>query len=128
MSSIPSSLTPKIIVLSEIDHIVHHILSLWALGASPFEIQAAYDLNKIYQIPHYHHGPSITANFHDPTFFKECLGKSEFYTDYLHFFQGLIAEIGVEEVVREYVFKGDERADDILGRMYSGNRLPYFFY
>lgn len=85
-----------------------------------------YDLNKIYQIPHYHHGASITANFHDPAFFKECLGKSESYTDYLHFFQDLIAEIGVEEVVREYVFKGDERADDMLGRMYSGTSLPYF--
>lgn len=56
----------------------------------------------------------------DPAVFKEHLGKSESYTDYLHFFQDKITSRGVEEVVREYLFNGDEQADDLLGRLYSG--------
>jgi len=106
------------------DHIVHHLLSLWALGATPSEVQAAYNLNKRYQLPHYHHAASTSTKLKEPSNFRECLGKSEFYTDYLHFFQDNIAERGVEEVVKEYLFKGDELAGNILGRMYSGLEVP----
>lgn len=63
----------------------------------------------------------------DPVFFKACLGKSRHYADYLVFFQEEIAARGVEEVVREFVFEGDERADDIMARMYSGIDLSSSF-
>lgn len=103
-----------------VDHIVHQLCTLWALGASPAEMQTAYDLNKTFQLPHFHHNAETLVKMRDPAFFRECLGKSEFYNDYLHFFQDEIAERGAEEVLKEYVFKGDERADDMLGRMHSG--------
>ncbi|KAF2189042.1 hypothetical protein K469DRAFT_660000 [Zopfia rhizophila CBS 207.26] len=106
------------------NHIVHHLMSLWPLGATPSEIQAAYDLNKKYQLPQYRHAASVSVKLKDPAFFKESLGKPKFYTDYLKFFQDEIAERGAPDVLNEYVFKGDERADSILGRMYSGFLHP----
>lgn len=63
----------------------------------------------------------------DPAFFKACLGKSRFYADFLVFFQEEIGKRGVEDVVREFVFRADERADDILARMYSGMYSSLFF-
>jgi oxidoreductase AflY len=106
-----------------IDHMVHHLLTLWALGATPSEIQAAYDLNKPYQLLTYHHAASVSVKLKDPEFFNECLRKPKFYGDFLKFFQDEIAEKGVPDVLNEYIFKGDERADNILGQMYSGEHL-----
>ena len=105
---------------------MHHLTTLWALGASPDEIQQAYDRNKIYQLPQYHHEANISHKLgSDPSFYKEHLGQSEFYSDYLHFFQDLIAKRGIQDVVKEYLFEGNEQCTDLLGRMYSGALLSY---
>ncbi|KAF7513643.1 hypothetical protein GJ744_007694 [Endocarpon pusillum] len=106
------------------NHIVHHLLTLWALGATPSEIQAAYDLNKPYQFLTQHHATSVSVKLKEPEFFNECLGKPKFYGDFLKFFQDKIAEHGVPNVVNEYIFKGDGRADNLFGRMHSGILHP----
>lgn len=56
----------------------------------------------------------------DAMMFDECLGKDEFYADYLKFFENEIAKKSVQAVVKEYVLKGDERANDIFCRMFTG--------
>ncbi len=102
------------------DHIVHHLLAIWALGGSPDEIQAMWDYNISYQAPL---EPIVAdlIDLKDPVRFKECIGKDECYYDFLRFFEDEVAEKGVPAVVNEYVFKGDERADDIFCRMFTGN-------
>jgi hypothetical protein len=57
--------------------------------------------------------------------FKEYLGKEEHYANFLAFFQQEISTKGVEETLREHVFAEDEHADDLLGRLFSGN-FPHF--
>jgi len=57
----------------------------------------------------------------DPVRFRECLGKNEYYYDYLRFFEDEVANKGVPAVVEEYMFKGDELANDIFCRMFTGN-------
>lgn len=99
---------------------MHHLCSIYALGASPEELQAAYDLNKKYQLPQYSHDPEATKKLSNAEFFESCLGFTEHYINYLHFFQDEIARRGVEDVVKEYVFSGSKLADNLLGRMYSG--------
>ena len=47
------------------------------------------------------------------------LGNERYYRDYVSFFKGEIDKKGYEEVINEYVLKGDERADDMLARMFS---------
>lgn len=55
--------------------------------------------------------------------FKTYLGKEKYYHDFLVFFQEEIGKSGWENVLNEYVFKGDERADDMLVRMFAGQSL-----
>ncbi|KAK4251073.1 hypothetical protein C7999DRAFT_11147 [Corynascus novoguineensis] len=100
------------------NHIVHHLLSLWALGASPQEIQDMWDCNTSYQAPL---EPIVAdlIDLKDPVRFRECLGKNECYYDYLRFFEDEVADKGVPAVVEEYMFKGDELANDIFCRMFT---------
>lgn len=103
------------------DHIVHHLLALWALGASPEEIQDMWDFNISYQAPLKRNAAAAPDNLDlsDPVLFNQCLGKDECYYDFLVYFENEVTEKGVPDVVHEYVFKGDERANDIFCRMFT---------
>lgn len=56
----------------------------------------------------------------DPDNFKKYLGKEQYHRDFLIFFEQEMDKKGWENVVNEYLFAGDERADDMLVRMYAG--------
>ena len=103
-----------------IDHIVHHILTLYALGATPEQIQNHYDNNKSYQRPPPSLDNNIVQDLNDYNKFHEYLGNENYYRDYLVFFQSEIDRKGYEEVINEYLLKGDERANDMLCRVYAG--------
>jgi hypothetical protein len=62
-------------------------------------------------------------DMYSPETFTKCLGKQKYYHSYLLFFQKEMEEKGWENVLSEYLFARDERADDILGRMYGGEFL-----
>ncbi|KAG9199417.1 hypothetical protein G6514_008482 [Epicoccum nigrum] len=55
-----------------------------------------------------------------PETYKLYLGNERYYRDFLLFFQKEIDKKGWPNVLKEYVFEGDERADDMLVRMFSG--------
>ncbi|KAK4147652.1 uncharacterized protein C8A04DRAFT_33805 [Dichotomopilus funicola] len=103
------------------NHIAHHLLAIWALGGSPAEIQDMWDYNAPYQgaIERPRAADSPEPDLKDPVQFEKCLGVDDCYLDFLRFFEGEIAEKGVPAVIHEYLLKGDERADDIFGRMYT---------
>lgn len=107
-----------------LDHIAHHLLAIWALGGSPAEIQDMWDYNAPYQgaIERPRAAGSPEPDLKDPVQFEKCLGVDDCYLDFLRFFEGEIAEKGVPAVIHEYLLKGDERADDIFGRMYTGKQ------
>jgi hypothetical protein len=104
------------------DHMAHHLLALWALGATPDELQDLYDFNQPYQtsIERGDEKDSKCRDLMNPAVFNESLGKDECYAEFLHFFENEIDGKGMQAVVKEYLLKGDERANDILGRMYTG--------
>lgn len=106
------------------NHIVHHTLTLFALGASPSEIQAGYDANTSYQRPHVPTHGSTPSSLSDPEKFKSCLGKEKNYSDFLTFFSSELDTKGTEAVLNEYLFANDARADDLLIRMYAGFLHP----
>lgn len=56
----------------------------------------------------------------NPENFKKYLGKEKYYPDFLRFFQQEMKKKGWQNVLQEYVFAGDARADDFLGRLYAG--------
>ncbi|CAO2647435.1 Nn.00g083570.m01.CDS01 [Neocucurbitaria sp. VM-36] len=106
------------------NHIAHHLLTLFALNASPAEIQKGYDVNVSYQRPPEPLKVSIVDDMHDPEQFKKYLGKDNYYHDFLVFFQKEFEAKGWQNVVNEYLFAGDERADDMLVRLFGGFLHP----
>ncbi|KAH7079757.1 hypothetical protein FB567DRAFT_449318 [Paraphoma chrysanthemicola] len=106
------------------NHIVHHLLTIYALGASPQEIQHGYDINATYQRPPEPLKDSIVNDMHKPDRFKTYLGKEQYYHDFLVFFQSEIEAKTWQTVLNEYVFAGDERADDLFARLYGGFLHP----
>lgn len=56
----------------------------------------------------------------DKVKFKEYLGKEKHYPNYLAFFQQELDTKGTGDVLKEYVFAGDERAEDMLCRVFGG--------
>ncbi|GAB7350130.1 hypothetical protein MBLNU459_g0803t1 [Dothideomycetes sp. NU459] len=108
------------------NHIAHHILALWSLGATPNELQDMWEYNKIYQAPINEktliRSMSISEplDLRDPVVFNKCLGNNDYYLEFLTYFQTEVSERGMPAVIKEYVLKGDKRADDIFCRMYTG--------
>lgn len=58
----------------------------------------------------------------NPSSFKRFLGKGQYYHEFLVFFKQEMEKKGWENVVNEYVFAGDERAEDMLTRLFAGEK------
>jgi hypothetical protein len=110
------------------NHIVHHLLSLYAMGADPDTIKHMYNINKSYQRPAEPTERKIIESLHDSGVFKSHLNDESKYPDYLIFFQRQIDEKGWPTVLQEHLFSGTEQADDFLVRTFSGMTLYIFFY
>ncbi|KAL8827789.1 MAG: hypothetical protein Q9191_002978 [Dirinaria sp. TL-2023a] len=106
------------------NHLVHHILTLYALGATPEQIERHYNNNKTAQRPQQPLHNRVAEELRDSERYQEYLGKEIHYYDYLVYFQREIGRKGYQEVINEYLLQGDERADDMLGRMFSGFLHP----
>ncbi|KZZ89241.1 hypothetical protein AAP_04388 [Ascosphaera apis ARSEF 7405] len=107
------------------NHIVHHLLTIFSLGASPEEIQRAYDTNDEYQRPSKPIDKSLVQKFQNRDEFRQFLGQRPKYVQYLAHFQREIDSRGVNAVVEEYLFAGDEFADAMLARLFAGFVHPW---
>lgn len=106
------------------NHIAHHLLTIYALNAGPGEIQKAYNVNVGYQRPPQPLDDNLLTQLHDPEKFNSCLGKERYYHDFLVFFQKEMSDFGWQNVVNKYLLAGDERADDLLARLFGGFLHP----
>ncbi|KAH0840397.1 Oxidoreductase AflY [Fonsecaea pedrosoi] len=106
------------------NHIVHHLLTIYALGASPEEIQKAFDINKSYQRPQYPVNQGEVEILADQDKFKGFLGKEKYFHDFEVFFQNEVEQKGWENVINEHVFARNEHAERMLVRMFAGFLHP----
>ncbi|RDW74646.1 questin oxidase family protein [Aspergillus mulundensis] len=106
------------------NHIPHHILTLYALGASPTEIQSAYDRNTSYQRPALPPSPAIVESLSDKKAFSEALGADKNYPHFLEFFQTQIESHGIEAVLKTYLFSRDANAESMMARLFGGLLHP----
>jgi hypothetical protein len=106
------------------NHIVHHLLSLWALKASPDQLQTAYDANLSYQRPLHPPNTTVVEALGDGEKFRRYLGQQKHYGDFLEFFQRRIEAQGWQDVVNEYVFSRRGLSDNMLARMFAGFLHP----
>lgn len=104
------------------NHIAHHLLTLYALSATPGQIQKQYDNNKTYQRPPQPVEESVVQDMSDAQCFQKFLGNEKYYNDYLKLFQREIGRKGWEAVINEYVFAGNDRAEAMLARMFAGEK------
>ena len=85
-------------------------------------MQDMWEYNIPYQAPIEKNHAAVSRNLDlkDPVLFNQCLGNNDSYADFLRLFEDEITEKGVPDVIREYLLKGDDRANDIFCRMYTG--------
>ena len=106
------------------NHIAHHLLAIYALGATEKEIQRAYDVNVDYQRPQYPLQDDIVHELGDTRNFMQYLGDEKYYHDYQTFFQRAMHAKGWQAVINEYLFAKDDRAESLLVRMFAGFLHP----
>ncbi|PMD37389.1 hypothetical protein L207DRAFT_514664 [Hyaloscypha variabilis F] len=106
------------------NHIAHHLLTLYGLGAPAEVIEQRYKENANYQRPAVQSKERVLEDMSNSENFEKYLNKEKYYRDYLVFWQNEIEKKGWENVLNEYVFAGDERGDDLLGRLYGGFLHP----
>lgn len=109
------------------NHIVHHLLSLYGLGAPASVIEKGYKDNASYQRKAFPVEERILKDMSDPENFNKYAGKEKYYFDFLVFWQRELDNSGWENVLNEYVFAGTEKADILLGRLFAG-MLSSFYY
>ena len=107
---------------SVIDHIVHCILTMLGLGATPEELQAAYDRESSYQKRRYPNDEDVVAAMADKENFKTYLSQQPQYSNFLLFFQRQIDAKGVKATLEEHVFAEDEHSNRIFALFYGGER------
>ncbi|OJD17364.1 hypothetical protein AJ78_02549 [Emergomyces pasteurianus Ep9510] len=107
------------------NHLAHHILTTYSLGASPDAIQSAFDRTAAYQLPRRPVDEAVVQKLGDKSQFHSFAGIPDQYPNFLAYFQRQIDSKGVESVVNEYLFAGDERADDMLVRLFAGIIHPF---
>lgn len=106
------------------NHISHHILSLYGTGASADVMKKGYAENVSYQRLMLKTHEKVIEDLKDWETAKKRVGKEQYYPDFLAFFQREIDRLGWENVLYEYMFKGDERSEDMLTRMLAGFLHP----
>lgn len=106
------------------NHIVHSLLTILSLGATPQELHDRYDDGVPIQraIPDIDH--ALLEKLGDAETLYDNLGEITQYHTFLEFFKREIAAKGGKEVVQEYVFARTKLADTMLARMYEGAYHP----
>lgn len=106
------------------NHIVHSLLTILSLGASPEELQARYEDGVPIQRPMPRIDDHLLEKLSDSEIFYKNLGVVARYHTYLEFFKREVTTKGWRETVQEYVFARTKVADAILARLYEGAYHP----
>jgi hypothetical protein len=106
------------------NHIAHHLLTIYALGADPTTLKNMYRRNAAYQRPAMKPRAAVVRDMSDPKVFEQALHKEDRYSDFLDFFKTEIEASSWPVVVNKYLFAGDARSDDLLVRTFSGFLHP----
>ena len=101
------------------NHIAHHLLTLHALNASTVQIQKNYDINEEYQRAQPDIKEDVLKELSDPAVFLKNLTPRENYHTFLQFFRDEIEKFGWQDVLQNYVFAGDERAEAMFVRLFA---------
>ncbi|KAG0147796.1 hypothetical protein CROQUDRAFT_670371 [Cronartium quercuum f. sp. fusiforme G11] len=100
------------------NHIAHHLLALYSLGASPSVIKAAFENEAPDQRPTLKPVEEILNEGN----WTDHLGDDKYYPNYLSFFSSEVRRLGAFEAVKHYLFH--QVKGDMLDRSLSGIYHP----
>jgi hypothetical protein len=99
---------------------VHHMLAIYSLGASPDQIQVHHDREIRVLLPAHPRNFSIINSLYERESFIDNLGRLPLYHSYLTFFEREIASKGDIATMVEYLFATDERAEAMMPHLFTG--------
>ncbi|KAL0950038.1 hypothetical protein HGRIS_010046 [Hohenbuehelia grisea] len=108
------------------NHLSHHLLAAYDLGAPAGVLQKIYDIEVKSQRPIFveekHKDIVVTQNN-----WTQYLGKPDAYGSYVKFFKEIVASAGVKEALENYVFSPDANQNGaiMLVRLMSGALHPF---
>ncbi|OGM39343.1 hypothetical protein ABOM_012045 [Aspergillus bombycis] len=106
------------------NHITHYMLASYALGAEPEQLSRAWVQEKAFQRPQHTLNEENVVRMKNTQFFISCLGKEEYYRDFLIFFQQEIGQKGTGAVVNQYVFDRTEVSEALFTRLFASFLHP----
>ncbi|KAJ9616784.1 hypothetical protein H2200_000503 [Cladophialophora chaetospira] len=107
------------------NHIVHHLLASFSLGADAKTLQKQYDQNVSYQRPPPLADKGVVSSLTDPEVFESLLGKPENYTVFLTFFAQELSTSSIPEVVNKIVFADTPIANKLFNLFFAGYYHPF---
>ncbi|PYH94689.1 hypothetical protein BO71DRAFT_352975 [Aspergillus ellipticus CBS 707.79] len=107
------------------NHMVHHILSVHGLGATAEQVKEHYGTARQVIPPARELDETLSYSLVDREKWKIHIGDHLYYRNYLAHFEREIQAKGYIEVMHEYLFAEDERAEDMMVRLFSGLWHPW---
>lgn len=107
------------------NHMAHSLLTTFALGGTPSELQRAYDDGVSVQRRMPDLDSEVVKSLSDDNKMYEILNQIPQYTNALNFFEQQIDRSGWKAVLHKYCFSRTKLADTILSRMYEGAHHPF---
>lgn len=102
------------------NHIVHHLLTIYALGADPEQLNQAFEDNKGYQRRLLPIKERNVEKMSDPDAYKKFLNKPQYFHDFVEYFREQIEQKGWEATVNEHIFAPDAHGESLMTRMFAG--------
>jgi hypothetical protein len=106
------------------NHLVHHALTLYALGAPPDVIIKNHVRNQLYQRVSPPMEPAVIQNLDDSATFQSSLGKEGHYLNFVRYFEQQIQTLGWPEFFEKFLFGDTELANDMMCRLFAGYLHP----
>ncbi len=105
------------------NHQVHYLLTAYALGADPSQLQTAFDKNVDYQRQRLPVDEVLVGKLSNQRSFMSLLANDTYFNDYTVFFQRKFEEEGWQKVVNQYLFSRSEVAEELLVGLFAGEYL-----
>lgn len=105
------------------NHQVHYLLTAYALGATPKQLQVVFDGNTAYQRPMLPIDESLISKLSSTRYFKSLIPYDTgdtWFNDFRTFFERQMQTKSWQAVVNEYLFSRSEIAEELLVGLFAG--------
>ncbi|KAI9306099.1 hypothetical protein BJ944DRAFT_287266 [Cunninghamella echinulata] len=103
------------------NHLTHHILAAYSLGAKEEQLEKIYKEHASYQRPL----PPVLDETITRDNYLKYLGSAKSYTSYLRFFEKEIAQHGIINTVRRFIWSGDMLSRALGGALHPIIHIGY---